>query len=181
MAQVDLSGAPVNLAALREHARIELVDVLDSIRGKKALVLDSQFSGPLGLVAGVSLLKEHGVEKIFHLQNAPLATDSRNVVYIVRPKVHYMKWIAAQVRALRESKQSVTCSLFFVPRRTMICERVLEDEGVYQDLDIGEYQLDLIPLEDDVLTLALDSSYRECFLEVSELRYIFTLLIYCLG
>jgi hypothetical protein len=35
-----------------------------------------------------------------------------------------------------------------------------------QDITIGEYQLDLIPLEDDVLTLALDSAYKECFLEV---------------
>ena len=46
----------------------------------------------------------------------------------------------------------------------MICERVLEEEGVYDSLRVVEYQLDLIPLEDDVLTLALDSAYRECCL-----------------
>lgn len=32
MTQVDLSGAAVNLDALRSHSRIELADLLDSIR-----------------------------------------------------------------------------------------------------------------------------------------------------
>jgi hypothetical protein len=35
MAQVNLRTAAVNLAALREHGQNELVDILDSIRGKK--------------------------------------------------------------------------------------------------------------------------------------------------
>jgi hypothetical protein len=47
----------------------------------------------------------------------------------------------------------------------MICERVLEDEGVYDDVSLVEYQLDLMALEDDVLSLALDGSYRECVLD----------------
>lgn len=29
---------------------------------------------------------------------------------------------------------------------------------------IAEYQLDLIPFDDDVLSLELDTSYRECLL-----------------
>jgi hypothetical protein len=32
-------------------------------RGKKVLVLDSRISGFLGLIAEVSLLKEHGIEQ----------------------------------------------------------------------------------------------------------------------
>jgi hypothetical protein len=104
MSQPSLSGAAVNLAALREHGQNELIDVLDSIRGKKALVLDPHFTGPLGLVAGVSMLKEHGVERIYHLSSAPLQADSKNVLYLVRPKVEYMKWIAQHVRAARASK-----------------------------------------------------------------------------
>jgi hypothetical protein len=162
------------------------------------LVIDPLFTGPLGLVAQVSLLRDHGVEKIHHLVDADLVTESKNVLYLVRPKVENMKMIARQgttvlrfrtlndpfnlVRKLKEQNAKkvlqlcvVVClnlstlqeySLFFVPRRTMICERVLEDAGVYSDISIGEYQLDLIPLEDDVLTLAMGSAYKECFLEV---------------
>lgn len=172
MTQVNLSSAPINLAALREHGASELVDILDSVRGKKIMVIDPQFTGPLGLVAAANLLKEHGVEKIHHLLDADLVTESKNIMYLVRPKVENMKMIARQVRTLRQqhggAKKEFT--LVFVPRRTMICERVLEDEGVYENITISEYQLDLIPLEDDVLTLALGSAYKECFLEV---HYLF--------
>src|SRR5688572_17752504 len=44
-------------SAIKEHARRELVDILDSVRGKKGLVLDPSLSGPLSLIAEFSLLK----------------------------------------------------------------------------------------------------------------------------
>jgi hypothetical protein len=35
---------------------------LDSVRGRKALVLEAGFAAPLGLIADALTLKEHGVE-----------------------------------------------------------------------------------------------------------------------
>ena len=32
------------------------------------------------------------------------------------------------------------------------------------DIDIGEYQLDLIPFDEDVLSLELNTSFRDCLL-----------------
>lgn len=112
MTQPSLSGAAVNLSALREHGQNELIDVLDSIRGKKALVLDPQFTGPLGLIAGVSMLKEHGVERIYHLSDAALQAESKNVLYLVRPKVKYMKQIAKHVQTARDTKRQ--CNTTFI-------------------------------------------------------------------
>ncbi len=42
-----------------------------------------------------------------------------------------MKVIAEHIRYHELEKQKKEYSLYFVPRRTMICERVLEEEGVY--------------------------------------------------
>jgi vacuolar protein sorting-associated protein 33A len=92
-----LSNAAIDLRVFREHARKELVDVLDSIRGPKALVLDPKLSGPLGLVAEVGLLREHYVEKIYHLLPGRLDTECVNIIYMCRPRVDYMKNIAEQV------------------------------------------------------------------------------------
>jgi len=47
----------------------------------------------------------------------------------------------------------------------MICERVLEEEQVWEKITCGEYQLDLIAVDDDLLSLELDSSYKECYLD----------------
>eukprot|EP00026_Physarum_polycephalum_P005659 Phypoly_transcript_05694.p1 GENE.Phypoly_transcript_05694~~Phypoly_transcript_05694.p1 ORF type:complete len:610 (+),score=111.39 Phypoly_transcript_05694:24-1832(+) len=161
----NLSNSVVNLAALREASRKEFTDILDVARGKKAIILDPQISGPLGLVAEISLLKEHGVEKIYYLTPGKLETECKNLIYLVRPKVKYMRIIADQIRQHEQDRQKKEYTLCFVPRRTMICERVLEEEGVYGDIMISEYRLDLIPFDEDVLSLELDTSYRECLLE----------------
>jgi hypothetical protein len=59
---------------------------LSKVPGKKGLVLDPTFSGPLGLIAEVALLKEYGVEKIYYLLPGKLNTESKNLIYLVRPK-----------------------------------------------------------------------------------------------
>ncbi|KAJ1561754.1 hypothetical protein HK096_003449 [Nowakowskiella sp. JEL0078] len=143
------SSEGFNVAVLRELARRELVDVLDSVRGKKGLVIDQTLSGPISLVTEFLLLKEHGVEKVYHLQPGRLDTECKSLIYLCRPKIANMKSIAENIRAHTQTGVRVEYSLFFVPRRTMICERVLEEEGVYGDISIGEYHLDIIPLDDD--------------------------------
>lgn len=52
-----------------------------------------------------------------------------------------------------------------MPRRTALCEKVLEDEGVFGEITKGEYHLDLIPMEDDVLSLEWDSTFKELYLD----------------
>ncbi|KAL6073863.1 Vacuolar protein-sorting-associated protein 33, variant 2 [Balamuthia mandrillaris] len=159
-----LENAVINLAALREHARNELIRVLDSVKGKKGLVLDPKLSGPLGLIAEGSLLKEHGVEKFYHLTER-LETECKTLIYLIRPKLSFMKCVADHIHEHQREEQKKQYNVFFVPRRTMIAERHLEEEGVYDDVVIGEYHLDLIPFEQDVLSLELEDSYRECFLD----------------
>ncbi|KAH6569528.1 hypothetical protein BASA60_008178 [Batrachochytrium salamandrivorans] len=149
-------------AALREVSRKELIQVLDSVRGKKALIIDPSVSGPLSLVAEFAVLKEHGVDKIFHLTASPLETDCKSLVYITRPNPTHIKWIADQFKrstsqrsSLHESQPDFT--IYFVPRRTLICDKVLEEQGVFGDIAICEYHLDIVPLEDDLLSLELDT------------------------
>ncbi|KAG0056940.1 hypothetical protein BGZ83_002880 [Gryganskiella cystojenkinii] len=135
-----LGHTSLNIDSLRDLARKELVNVLDS---------------------------DHGVEKIYHLQPGPLETDCKNLIYICRPQVNYMKYIAEHIHThTREARAgSYTYSLFFVPRRTALCEKYLEDAGVFGEITKGEYHLDLIPLEDDVLSLEWDSTFKELYLE----------------
>jgi len=54
-------------------------------------------------------------------------------------------------------------AIFFVPRKTNICERILEEEGVLGNITLGEFKLDLVPFETDVLSLEMEGLYRECF------------------
>lgn len=48
----------------------------------------------------------------------------------------------------------------------MICERVLEEEGVKGDITIGDYAMDWIPCEDDLISMELDpSTWKEIYLD----------------
>uniref|UniRef100_A0A7S4KP01 Vacuolar protein sorting-associated protein 33A n=1 Tax=Paramoeba aestuarina TaxID=180227 RepID=A0A7S4KP01_9EUKA len=155
----------INIDAMRDQAAQEIVNLLEMIPGKKVLVLDQKLSGPLGLVVEVPLLKSHGVESIYHLTSEVLETDSDNIVYLCHPRVEYMKTIARHIHHDKKQGKEKRYCIVFVPRRTIIAERVLEEEDVYTCVQIEEFPLDLIPFEKDVFSLELDDSYRQCTLE----------------
>lgn len=125
MAQLpNLDNASINLNSFRDHARKELVDALDSMRGKKVLILDPKLSGPLALIVQIALLKEHGVENLYHLTAEPVHTECKNVMYLVRPRTALMKLIAGHIRHDNKEKQQRQYSVYFMPRKTIACEKV---------------------------------------------------------
>ncbi|KAJ2880794.1 Vacuolar protein-sorting-associated protein 33 [Coemansia aciculifera] len=170
MRPVDKSPESSNefsITQLREILRDELIAILDTIRGSKALVLDKDLSGALSIIVDFGVLKDHGVEKIFLLDDGPLDTGTiKGVLYLTLPHIRKMKLIAEQVRASSQSGGvPKEYSLQLVPRRTLLCERVLEEEGVLGDITIGEYRMDFIPLEGDLLSLELPSTFKELYLD----------------
>ena len=119
--------------------------------------------------------REQGVDKIYHLLPEPLQTDCTHVVYLIRPQLRLAEQVAAQVRAIEKARAAAsnrgaagepakTFTVIFVPRRSMLCEKVLADEGVHGVLTVRELPLSLFVLEDDVLSLEQPPScFRECF------------------
>lgn len=163
MAQIpNLDNAPINLSSLREKSQKELVHILTTIRGRKMLFLDPKLSGPLALIAQTSLLKEHGVENLRHLSADPIQTDCKSIMYLVRPQVNFMKMISSHIQ--HDTKQNLQreYSVIFVPRRTVVCEKVLEVEKVHEMVTIGEYPLYIVPVDEDVLSFELELAYKEC-------------------
>ncbi|KAJ1914133.1 Vacuolar protein-sorting-associated protein 33 [Tieghemiomyces parasiticus] len=157
--------AAPSFAIFQELAHVQLTAVLDSVRGAKVLVVDPALSPALSLVAEFSHLKEHGVEKIFHLESNPVDTECKNILYLSRPEVTHMQWIADHVREAARAQRPHEFTLYFSPRRTLVCDRILEEQGVLGDLTIGEYHLDLVPLEDDLASLELSDCFRSLLVD----------------
>jgi hypothetical protein len=80
------AGGGINIESIKANALKDLLDVVDSVRGKKALVLDPSLTGPLGLVVKFSLLRDHGIDKVFHLEPSPLAVPQDKIIYLCRPQ-----------------------------------------------------------------------------------------------
>uniref|UniRef100_A0ACD5Z0I3 Uncharacterized protein n=1 Tax=Avena sativa TaxID=4498 RepID=A0ACD5Z0I3_AVESA len=165
MAQIpNLDNSPLNLTAIREQSQKDLLNIVKSIRGKKCVVIDPKLAGTLSLILQISVLKEYGTE-LRILSADPLQTECPKVLYLVRSQPSYMKFVANQIKNDETKGLQREYFLYFVPCRTVACEKILEEEKVHQKLTIGEYPLYLVPLDDDVLSFELDYSLQECLIE----------------
>ncbi|KAG0484393.1 hypothetical protein HPP92_008472 [Vanilla planifolia] len=165
MAQIpNVDNSPLNLAALRESSQKELINILKNVRGKKCLVIDPKLGGSLSLLIQTSLLKENGVE-LRHLSAEPVQTECSKVLYLVRPQLNLMKFISSHILNDVSKGLQKEYFVYFVPRRTVVCEKIFEDEKVRHLLTLGEYPLYIMPLDEDVLSCELDTAFRECLVD----------------
>jgi len=63
-------------------------------------------------------------------------------------------------RHAKESKKH-TYTLFLVPRVSTLVSQILEEEGVLGDIAISTYNLQFIPLAEDVISLENDSAFKD--------------------
>jgi hypothetical protein len=68
---------------------------------------------------------------------------------------------ADHIHAHTKGGQAKDYSLAMIPRRTKVCERILEEEGVLADVQLRELNMDLVPFDDDVISLEMDGAFRE--------------------
>ncbi|AEO70302.1 6bc8f72e-9277-4da0-a9ba-172421a21c7a [Thermothielavioides terrestris] len=151
---------------VRDRARKDLLHLLEGVRGKKNLVIEKELAGPLGVVVKASTLRDYGVDNFFFLENKNTDTSQRNVVFIARGEsARNAHAIADQViRLQRESQSPHEFHIFWVPRRTLLSDKVLEEAGVLGDTNVSELPLFFFPLEKDVLSLELNDSFRDLYL-----------------
>ena len=129
-----LTSAVISLSALRDDAYEELIRILDTQPpGRILLVVDPKLIAPLKLVVteGSKVLREHRVDSIVPLRTGTITTDCENVLYLARPSIPMVKLVASQVKGLRPVAKVApkNIRLYFVPRRTFVCEKLLRDEG----------------------------------------------------
>ncbi|XP_052712538.1 vacuolar protein sorting-associated protein 33A-like isoform X1 [Crassostrea angulata] len=163
-----LSNGKLNLNLLRDYYRRELLECLDKCLGSKALVWDDALTGPFGLIAEYSLLKEHEVEKMFPLSDKGLPPSNvQNIIFVTRPKLHLMEQIAQNL--LQEEHKGgfrKEYHIIFVPRKSLLCEKKLKESGVYGTLHyIEEFNLSMIPFDSDLMSMEMEGAFKECYLE----------------
>ncbi|CAG0915452.1 unnamed protein product [Notodromas monacha] len=159
----------VNLTALKDETGKRLIDLLDECTGRKAIVWDESLTGPIGLVAEYSVLKEHDVVKMFPLRPGRLseAPNVRHVIFICKARVELMD-VIADCLMREDSARSATKEfhLLLVPRASLLCEKRLKDKGVYGTLSsVQELGIDFYVFDTDVISMEWADSFKECYLE----------------
>ncbi|XP_025409847.1 vacuolar protein sorting-associated protein 33A [Sipha flava] len=165
-----LAGGKVNINLLQENASKDLICLLDKCDGPKVIILDEGLTRPIGLIATYSLLREHDVKEVFILSYGKLNNfreKVKNVIFITRPFLPHMDMICENIH--KESREDLThreYHLFFVPTRSLLCEKRLERKGVFGNFVlIEEFRCLLFPLENDLMSMEMNDCYKELSLE----------------
>ncbi len=66
-----------------------------------------------------------------------------------------------QIKRHARESQKHTYTLLLVPRTSTLVTRILEEEGVLGDVTISSYDLQFIPLAEDVISLENDNAFKE--------------------
>jgi len=113
------------------------------------------------------VLREYGVEKVFVLENGNTDSSQRNIIYIVDGEdVASVQAVAGQIKQLqRNGNVEHEVTIAWVPRRTVLSNKILEDEAVLGDVNIQELQIFFLPLEEDLLSLELQYGFTELYLD----------------
>ncbi|KAJ9648480.1 Vacuolar protein-sorting-associated protein 33 [Coniosporium tulheliwenetii] len=158
--------AALNTQDIAEKARRDLLQLLEGVRGKKNLVLEKSLADTLSLIVKTSTLREYGVDKFYFLENDNVDSSQRNVVFLARgEKAKTVIAIAEQINHLRRNGQvDHEFSIFWIPRRTLVSNQILEEAGVLGEVNIAEYPLYFIPLADDLLSMELDDAFSDLYL-----------------
>ncbi|RWS28893.1 Vacuolar protein sorting-associated protein 33A-like protein [Leptotrombidium deliense] len=158
-----LSSGRINVGLLKEASQRELIACFSKYDGSKTIVWDNSLMGPFGLLADYPFLLQNGCIQMIPLRSGKLPMiKGENVVFIVRPNVSLMKIIAENIR----ERKSVKFHILFMPRISLLCERKLEELGVRANITtINEYAIDLFPVDSDVMSMEIKSSFRDCVID----------------
>ena len=140
---------------VKEYTKLQLIKCLDQIQGRKGLVIDLELTSLLSIVAQFNMLKERGIDKVYTIDNK---TMSGNLIFILKPTVENARLLSEIVK-----QNQGTIAVFFVPKRTLVCDLMLKELGIYGDIQLGEFHLDCYPYEHDLLSLN-QNSFLELYL-----------------
>lgn len=176
MSASPLLNEVVRLSTLRETAREKLMDCLgDEIPGKKIVIIDRSLQDiPSALVPVLDEFhSEFEVERpILILDHPPVSTHeapfsrgTRNVVFIIRPRLALVNVVIKQIQHLESnSRDAYQFWVLCVPCKTDGVEELLKDAGLrsprvrVRDLDIS-----FVPLDDDVISMEHPGVFRELY------------------
>ncbi|KAL9584068.1 MAG: hypothetical protein Q9212_002346, partial [Teloschistes hypoglaucus] len=156
----------IDTDSIKDELRKDLLNLLEGVRGKKNLVFEQSLAGPIGLFVKFSTLQDYGVDKVFFLENDNVDTSQKNVVFLAGgEKASQCIAIAEQIKRLQQSSSiEHEFSVIWVPRRTLVSNKILEEAGVLGDISVEELPMHFVPLDQDVLSLACDDAFGDLYL-----------------
>ncbi|KNB43438.1 vacuolar protein-sorting-associated protein [Blastocystis sp. subtype 4] len=164
-----INGNTLDLSVIRTVLKDDLVSLLTKINGPKCVVLDMSLSKCINLaLEGASIFKENNVTTLLKLSSDPIQTDAQSIIYISRSEMNTIQMVAESIRQLRDRDSLHSYYLFVVPRVTEMVNQYLRDVKLYDFVNIHALQMDLVPIDNDLLSMELAGSFVDLFVNDSK-------------
>jgi hypothetical protein len=69
-----------------------------------------------------------------------------------------------KIKEIVLSSEKKEYTIIFWPRRSIFCSQKIEDHNIYANVNIKDFNFDLIPLESDLLSLEMDFLFKDCYI-----------------
>uniref|UniRef100_A0A1I8HV09 Vacuolar sorting protein vps15 n=1 Tax=Macrostomum lignano TaxID=282301 RepID=A0A1I8HV09_9PLAT len=169
-----------NVGRLKDLLCNELLALLDSLKGKNLLLVwDKPLMTPVNMVVDTNSLKQHKVHTMYSIEatgsigTVPAECDM--AVFLVRPDPTIIKYVATYVNDKSKLPTSKSAAIVFVPNKTIPCENLLRELKVdLNRVQLTEFQLDLLPFDNDLLLCDWPNAFRDYHLksDISSLHYL---------
>jgi hypothetical protein len=161
------------LSQLKEDEKFALAQLLEGLRGRKCLIVESSLATLLGHITSetAKLFKEHGVYFFRELGKGgdfvsePGRDLPDHIVYFIRPNIEESAFVGKEIAAAVRKGVRSQFHVYFVPSRSVVCEQIFEDEGAMTHTSFGEFNLGLVSIDSDIFTMEMSSVFRQCYLD----------------
>ncbi|XP_045775494.1 vacuolar protein sorting-associated protein 33B [Maniola jurtina] len=159
----------LKLASLCLISQHKLQNILSQCGDKVDLIIDPSLIKPLERICGVTWLRQHGVDKIYKMDPQLGATANTVRVYFIPACIQKYKCVLDQISSVLSHTPSLAdakCfNIIIVPKVVSSYDSILENRGLYDIVKLYAFAWELMPLDDQLLSLELPFLYKQLFVE----------------
>ncbi|CAF2479503.1 unnamed protein product [Rotaria sp. Silwood2] len=149
---------------LRQRARDDLFNLLQSIDGTKDLFIDADLFPLIDLTSNATEIRKYGVGNLHKLDGAQNFHTKNKRLFLLRPNMVRFLTLAKQLRQLDIRNAHLIC----VPRKFYAFEHLLEQEGLWGRCTLHELTaFDMVPVDYDIFSMVNSHLYLNIYLDQS--------------
>uniref|UniRef100_A0A8D8VE78 Vacuolar protein sorting-associated protein 33B n=1 Tax=Cacopsylla melanoneura TaxID=428564 RepID=A0A8D8VE78_9HEMI len=155
------------LQALPEISKLQLINILNNISGRKDLILHETVLKNINHVVNIHDLRSCDVEKIYKidLNNISISIKSDIGVIVTYDQFSHIKTLCHQVSTELRRKENIKYHFVIIPAVTSAIEILLEEEGLYGLVELHSFLWQPIVMDINVISLELPQIISGLFLK----------------
>ncbi|XP_015592020.1 vacuolar protein sorting-associated protein 33B isoform X2 [Cephus cinctus] len=142
------------LDTFQQISQRRFIEILDSIPGRKDLIIEHKLMKLLDCFIGVTVLRRHGVDKIFKMEQGLNPANTQRI-FIVSCDLIACKRVLDQIQSEQTQSRGLSHHLLVAPLVPAVLYSLIEEEGLAGLVSVRSLSWELIRIDENVLSLEM--------------------------